>query len=177
VEVLRSASALLPAVSGSHSALCLPLPPPPHLALSLVNLVLGKRSEDLTVGTHSVVTVGLMVMVTAIVLALLRLDLGSGALFGVILDITGGVGGEEAREGWALTHLRADLLLVRLLTSRRWCCYDAGALNAFILPAGIYLKIMPTNNRPLQVAAYATLFFGVAIMTLVVGVTVREISS
>lgn len=61
---------------------------------SLVKVFTGLRSEHLDTATHTILTVGLLVAVTAIVLLLLALGLASGEAFSLILDITGGIGGK-----------------------------------------------------------------------------------
>jgi amino acid permease len=60
---------------------------------SLVKVFMETRSELLPVFTHSVITIGLLAGVTAIVLLLLALGLASGVAFSLILNITGGIGG------------------------------------------------------------------------------------
>ena len=60
---------------------------------SIVKLFTGKKSEDLPVLTHTVLSVVLLAGTTIVVLLLLSLGLESGAVFSLILDITGGIGG------------------------------------------------------------------------------------
>jgi sodium-coupled neutral amino acid transporter 11 len=62
---------------------------------SLVKITSGKRSELLDFYTHSALTIGLLVIITAIVILLLSLGLASGVAFALILDISGGVGGKS----------------------------------------------------------------------------------
>lgn len=66
---------------------------------SIVKLSTGLRSELLASHTHAILTVGLLFVVTAIVLALLAAGLASGDAFALILNITGGIGGKE-KEGF-----------------------------------------------------------------------------
>lgn len=61
---------------------------------SLVKVFSGKKSENLDFTTHTILTIGLLVIVTSIVLLLLFLGLASGEAFTLILDITGGIGGK-----------------------------------------------------------------------------------
>lgn len=61
---------------------------------SLVKITTGKRSELLPFTTHTLLTVGLLVFITAIVLLLLAVGLASGTAFSLILNITGGIGGK-----------------------------------------------------------------------------------
>lgn len=61
---------------------------------SIVKVMFGTRSELLPLATHTIVTLVLLVGTTAIVLLLLGLGLESGAAFSLLLNITGGVGGE-----------------------------------------------------------------------------------
>lgn len=60
---------------------------------SVVKLCSGKRSEHLPTRTHSVVTIVLLAVTVLTVIALLQLNLSSGLAFSLILNITGGVGG------------------------------------------------------------------------------------
>ena len=62
---------------------------------SLVKVFMGTRSELLPVTTHSIITIVLLAIVTGIVLLLLAVGLASGAAFSLILNLTGGIGGEE----------------------------------------------------------------------------------
>jgi amino acid permease len=62
---------------------------------SLVKMSAGIRSELLPFTTHTVITIALLVIVTAIVIALLAAGLASGEAFALILNITGGIGGKH----------------------------------------------------------------------------------
>lgn len=61
---------------------------------SIVKITTGLRSELLASHTHAMLTVVLLFVVTAIVLALLAAGLASGEAFALILNITGGIGGK-----------------------------------------------------------------------------------
>lgn len=61
---------------------------------SLVKVCMNTRSELLPASTHSIITIALLVAVTAIVILLLALGLASGVAFSLILNITGGIGGK-----------------------------------------------------------------------------------
>jgi len=56
-------------------------------------MFLGVKSEDLSAATHTALSVALLALVTGIVLALTNMGMASGAVFGLILDLTGGIGG------------------------------------------------------------------------------------
>jgi hypothetical protein len=60
---------------------------------SVVKIFTGQRSENLPFTTHTLLTVVMLIGITAIVLMLLGLGLASGVAFSLILNITGGVGG------------------------------------------------------------------------------------
>lgn len=60
---------------------------------SLVKISSGKKSELLPFSTHTALTLGLLVVITAIVILLLSLGLASGEAFSLILDLSGGIGG------------------------------------------------------------------------------------
>lgn len=62
---------------------------------SLVKITSGKRSELLPFSTHTALTLGLLVVITAIVILLLSLGLASGEAFSLILDLSGGIGGKQ----------------------------------------------------------------------------------
>eukprot|EP01038_Epipyxis_sp_PR26KG_P006093 gene6093-8396_t len=111
---------------------------------SIVKVCLNKRSEELPVAVHTIITVSLLAAITTVVLLLLGLGLASGVAFSLILDITGGIG---------------------------------GSLATLILPAAIYLKLMPENNRPLYYQAIALLTVGIAVMFAVIIVTIIEYST
>lgn len=61
---------------------------------SLVKVFMKQRSELLPATTHSIITIGLLALVTAIVLGLLAAGLGSGEAFSLVLNLTGGIGGK-----------------------------------------------------------------------------------
>lgn len=61
---------------------------------SIVKMTTGLRSELLSTTTHSILTIALLFLVTAIVIALYAAGLASGDAFSLILDLTGGIGGE-----------------------------------------------------------------------------------
>jgi hypothetical protein len=60
---------------------------------SLVKMTSGQRSELLPFSTHTMLTLSLLVVITAIVILLLSLGLASGEAFSLILDLSGGIGG------------------------------------------------------------------------------------
>ena len=60
---------------------------------SISSLFLRQKSDELVYWKHTALTIGLMALVTVIVLLLLNIGLASGAVFGLILDLTGGIGG------------------------------------------------------------------------------------
>lgn len=108
---------------------------------SIVNLVAGIPSDELSNFMHTILSLGLLAGQTAVVVALLHLGVASGAMFGLILNITGGIG---------------------------------GSLNAFILPALIYLTVMP-DGSPLKLAGILCLLVGIVVMFAVVSVTVLSV--
>ena len=61
---------------------------------SLVKVFMQTRSELLPFVTHTIITVTLLALVTAVVLMLLYLGLASGVAFALIQNITGGIGGK-----------------------------------------------------------------------------------
>jgi amino acid permease len=61
---------------------------------SIVKIFTGMRSELLPTTTHTLLTTFLLVATTATVILLLSLGLASGVAFSLILNITGGIGGE-----------------------------------------------------------------------------------
>ncbi len=61
---------------------------------SLVKITTGQRSELLPTTTHTALTTFLLVFTTGVVLLLLSQGLASGVAFSLILNITGGIGGE-----------------------------------------------------------------------------------
>jgi len=54
------------------------------------------KSENLPWATHVLVTITLLIMLTAVVVGLLAAGIESGEGFGIILNITGGIGGSLA---------------------------------------------------------------------------------
>jgi len=110
---------------------------------SLVKVFMNTRSELLPVGQHTVISIGLLAAVTAMVILLLSLGLGSGVAFSLVLNLTGGIG---------------------------------GSLATLILPAAIYLKVMPTDSG-MYMHAQALLVLGVLVMLAVVGVTMYDLSA
>jgi len=69
---------------------------------SIVKVFFQQRSEQLPMVTHSVITLGLLAGTVAIVVLLLGLGLESGAAFSLLLNITGGIGGEHSRDWFSL---------------------------------------------------------------------------
>jgi sodium-coupled neutral amino acid transporter 11 len=105
---------------------------------SLVKITSGKRSELLPFSTHTILTLGLLVVITAIVILLLSLGLASGEAFSLILDLSGGIG---------------------------------GSLATLILPAAIYIKVMPSDSK-MYWTSRVLLLFGFFVMIAVVAETV-----
>jgi hypothetical protein len=60
---------------------------------SLVKIATGKRSETLDTWPHTLLSLGLLAFSTIVVLLLHELGVSGGEGFGLILSITGGVGG------------------------------------------------------------------------------------
>ncbi len=61
---------------------------------SLVKICTGMRSELLPATTHAILTTFLLAFTAAMVIVLMTLGLSSGTAFSLILNITGGIGGE-----------------------------------------------------------------------------------
>jgi len=61
---------------------------------SLVRLCSGLKSETLPLYYHTALTAAMLTGITALVLLLLALGMASGDAFSLILNITGGIGGE-----------------------------------------------------------------------------------
>ncbi len=61
---------------------------------SLVKLCSGLRSELLPTLTHTAVSTGLLTFITGVVILVMQLGVGSGTAFSLILNITGGLGGQ-----------------------------------------------------------------------------------
>lgn len=78
---------------------------------SLVKVFMNTRSELLPATTHSIITVLLLIGVTAIVLLLLALGLASGVAFSLILNITGGIGGKRQLHRFSCSSYALILLL------------------------------------------------------------------
>jgi len=105
---------------------------------SVVKVLFKQRSELLPMSTHTVVTLGLMIGSTALVIILLGLGLESGVAFSLLLNITGGIG---------------------------------GSMEMLIIPAAIYLQVMPVDSE-LYMHARVLFVFGFVVMIAVVTSTI-----
>lgn len=61
---------------------------------SIVKITTGLRSELLESKTHTLLTIGLLSIVTLIVLGIYAAGFASGEGFALILNVTGGIGGK-----------------------------------------------------------------------------------
>lgn len=138
---------------------------------SIIKVFMRTRSELLPFVTHTAITLILLTGVTAMVILLLGLGLASGVAFSLILNLTGGIGGTLLV---LATTNTTCLSFTHTLYSES--CSMVGSIVTLILPAAIYLKIMPKESD-LTNYAWALFVFGFIVMIAVVVVTILTLAS
>jgi hypothetical protein len=126
-------------------------------------MIVNRKSEDLSLWFHIVITSSLLCIVTFVVLIIVKAGFASGIAFSIILTLTGGVAGACQLSSDKLKHL--SIKSMTLMT---------GSILSFILPSCIYLRLMPKEHQLYILAALCGIF-GVLVLVAVVTVTMMQI--
>lgn len=94
---------------------------------SFVKMFMGKRSETLPSFTHTALSLGLLTFVTLMVALLNVLGVTGGVGFGLILSITGGIGGN-----FTYLNIRMQLSVICFLNRISVVLYNPGTVIYYI---------------------------------------------